>query len=490
MPGSLVTRSVFRRLLVRAILVPAILLVALGGVLVWQVVRLLAEAQRVEHTDRVIAHANQVEKLHIDLETGLRGFLLRGDTLFLEPYELALGKLQSEPAALRRRVADNPAQQARLDQIDALRVEWLSFAQNIMKIHAEDPEWRSRIPRGSGKKITDQIRATFAEFIGAEETLRFARSQAAQDSARVVIALTIGVALALGGLLALHSTQQLRFLSRNYEIALAEANRSAADLERRVAERTQELAASNAALAEANQDLEAFAYSISHDLRAPMRHIAGFADLLRTSVGPDLKADDAENLATIHDSAQLAGRMVDDLLGFSRNGRTPLSTAEVDMAELVGQCRLALAPETERREIRWEVQPLPPAHGDRALLRLVLQNLLENAVKYTTPRAVAVIEIGARAEDGGTTYWVRDNGVGFDPQYAHKLFGVFQRLHRADEFEGTGIGLANVRRIVLRHGGRVSAEGQSDAGATFCFWLPSLGSSTPTSPRLEHVQHA
>ena len=481
MPGSLVPHRVFRRLLVRAIVVPALLSVALGGVLVWQIIRLLDGTQAVEHSNRVIAEANQLEKLHIDLETGMRGYLLRGDALFLEPYERALGQMEVELAALRQLISGQPAQQERLIRIDGLRAQWLGFARTVMKLRDEQADWQSQVTAGTGKRITDQIRAQFAEFIATEETLRSARIEQARNSTRVVIGLTIGIALALGGLLALLSVQQLRFLGRNYETALAASARFAAELEQRVAARTQELAATVAALAEANRELEAFAYSISHDLRAPMRHIAGFADLLRRSLGPGLKPDDAENLATIHDTAKFAGRMVDDLLGFSRLGRTQLGAAEVDLAELVAQCRLALAPEIGKREIRWQVHPLPPAHGDRTLLKLVLQNLLANAVKYTGPRAVAEIEVGARAEGGGTAYWVRDNGVGFDPAYAHKLFGVFQRLHRAEEFEGTGIGLANVRRIVLRHGGRVWAEGRLGAGAAFYFWLPKESAFKPNA---------
>jgi light-regulated signal transduction histidine kinase (bacteriophytochrome) len=178
--------------------------------------------------------------------------------------------------------------------------------------------------------------------------------------------------------------------------------------------------------------------------------------------------------------------MVDDLLAFSRIGRTQMRADVVDVDALVATCIRELAPELRGRRVEWSIAPLPPTHGDASLLKLAFQNLLANAVKYTGTRAVAHVEVGARAEDGGTTYFVKDDGVGFDMAYAHKLFGVFQRLHRAEDFEGTGIGLANVRRIIVRHGGKAWAEGVPDAGATFHVHLPAReasGTETASTPR-------
>jgi len=243
-----------------------------------------------------------------------------------------------------------------------------------------------------------------------------------------------------------------------------------AELEVRVRERTEELHASN-------KELEAFSYSVSHDLRAPLRHITGFATLLEQHAGASLDAQGSRYLTTITEAAARMATLIDDLLAFSRMGRASLSKSRVDLAQLVRDARAEASADVNGRRIDWEVHDLPSVEGDPALLRPVMVNLLSNAIKYTSTRDEARIEVGAEAKPGEVVIFVRDNGVGFDMAYAHKLFGVFQRLHRADEFSGTGIGLANVRRIVQRHGGRTWAEGAVGCGATFYFSLPRQGAA-------------
>jgi light-regulated signal transduction histidine kinase (bacteriophytochrome) len=225
----------------------------------------------------------------------------------------------------------------------------------------------------------------------------------------------------------------------------------------------------------ANKELEAFAYSVSHDLRAPLRHIDGFMELLQKRTVGALDERAQHYMDTISDSAKRMGQLIDDLLAFSRMGRYEMSKMPVDLNELVQEIIQELAPEIQDRTIRWRITSLPTISGDRAMLRLVLVNLIANALKFTRPRPQADIEIGCLPDQGAEIIvFVRDNGVGFDMAYADKLFGVFQRLHRADEFEGTGIGLATVRRIITRHGGRTWAEGQVNQGATFYFSLSQL----------------
>jgi PAS domain S-box-containing protein len=242
-----------------------------------------------------------------------------------------------------------------------------------------------------------------------------------------------------------------------------------ADLEHRVRERTTQLQ-------EANKELESFSYSVSHDLRAPLRHITGFSQLLERRVGGSLDEVSRNYLKTIHSAAQQGGTLVDDLLAFSRMGRAEMRQAPVDLQTLAQEVRRELEADAAGREVEWRVGELPPVEADPSLLRQVLRNLFGNALKYTRPKAHAVIEVGARESGGEVELWVRDNGVGFEMQYVDKLFGVFQRLHTAEQFEGTGIGLANVRRIVSRHGGRTWAEGAVGQGATFHFTLPQAAS--------------
>jgi len=223
------------------------------------------------------------------------------------------------------------------------------------------------------------------------------------------------------------------------------------------------------------RELEAFSYSVSHDLRAPLRHIAGFAAMLQKSAGETLSDQQTRYITTIVDATARMGRLIDDLLAFSRTSRTALRQVPVDVGAIVKEVRQQLTTETNGRIVRWVLHPLPSVQGDPAMLRVVFDNLLANAVKYTRPREDAQIEIGSRTGDNGeTVVYVRDNGVGFDMQFQNKLFGVFQRLHSSDEFEGTGIGLATVRRIVGRHGGRTWAEGQPGEGATFYISFPTL----------------
>jgi light-regulated signal transduction histidine kinase (bacteriophytochrome) len=241
-----------------------------------------------------------------------------------------------------------------------------------------------------------------------------------------------------------------------------------------VLRRAEELASLSEELQRSNKELEAFSYSVSHDLRAPFRHVVGFAELLKKQEGDALSDRGRRYLDTIIESGLNAGTLVDNLLSFSQMGRASLRRRPVDMNEIVAELRRSLDLETSGRRITWKVGPLATVQADPIMLRLALENLISNAVKYTRTRDEAVIEIGCRREADAVVTYVRDNGVGFDMAYVGKLFGVFQRLHKMEEFEGSGIGLANVRRIVERHGGRVIAEGAPGRGATFSFALPEM----------------
>jgi PAS domain S-box-containing protein len=237
------------------------------------------------------------------------------------------------------------------------------------------------------------------------------------------------------------------------------------ELEERVHQRTAQLEA-------ANKELEAFSYSVSHDLRAPLRAVDGFAGILAEEHAGRLDEEGRRVVGVIRREATRMGQLIDDLLAFSRAGREPMRSVEIDLTTLARTVFEECAASAAGGKIRLTLNPLLPARGDPSLIRQVLVNLLSNAIKYTGPRAEAEIELGSRPEGSENVYWVKDNGVGFDPKYAHKLFGIFQRLHGDDQFAGTGVGLALVQRIILRHGGRVWAESKPSEGAVFYFTLP------------------
>ena len=272
------------------------------------------------------------------------------------------------------------------------------------------------------------------------------------------------------------SRWSLRRDEQERPVAILETNNDITERKRREDEiqgLNQELAKRSAELEAINKELEAFAYSISHDLRAPLRHMAGYTELLQKKASSVVDEKSNHYMAMILDSAKRMGNLIDDLLAFSRIGRAETQKTLVNLAQLVKEALTEVRQDTEGRNIAWKIGTLPDFYGDRSMLRLVLVNLISNAIKFTRTRPQAEIEIGcANGNKDELVVFVRDNGVGFDMKYVNKLFGVFQRLHHSDEFEGTGIGLATVQRIIHRHGGKVWAEGVVDSGATFYFSAP------------------
>jgi light-regulated signal transduction histidine kinase (bacteriophytochrome) len=234
--------------------------------------------------------------------------------------------------------------------------------------------------------------------------------------------------------------------------------------------------------------LEAFTYSVSHDLRAPLRHVSGFSKILTEEFGSSLPAEAQHLVQRIEEGTRRMGQLVDDLLNLGRVGRHELRLEVAGLDSILKDVLTDLQPEYESRNVRWQIGGMPYVECDPALMKQVFQNLLSNALKFTRPRREAVIQVGQKEEDGVAVVFVRDNGVGFSMKYAQKLFGVFQRLHRAEDFEGTGVGLATVQRIIQKHGGRIWADAELDKGATFYFTLgASEKNAAFTNPQLENI---
>jgi signal transduction histidine kinase len=388
-----------------------------------------------------------------------RRYLVTGEQAYLEAYKRVIAQKPTFTAYLNEWTKDSPEQQRRAGELNRLMERQVSVeSKAIIQVQERGVQSvRKMALEGAGRRELDGIHQIINEMDVYERQAVNRRVIASAASTRHTIIL-----LAIGAGLQLVLLASVYYLIRH---DITERRRVAGELQRR-----------GELLEAANKELEAFSYSVSHDLRAPLRHIDGYAALLRKAVDDSLNEKAARYLQTISDAARQMGQLIDDLLVFSRMGRQDMLQTAVNMDQLIKSILSDLRLDLHGRQISWTIASLPEVKGDPSMLRQVFMNLLTNALKFTSTRATASIAIGVDAHSSDEiVLYVRDNGVGFDMQYAPKLFGVFQRLHRADEFEGTGIGLANVRRIVHRHGGRTWADGVPDKGATFYVALPRGG---------------
>jgi signal transduction histidine kinase len=444
------------------------------------------------HTQQVRLEAGRLLTALVDAETGMRGYLLTDQKGFLEPYQRALAVIPDSERALRRLVRDNPSQLKRIEGIESLTRKRLETMQsNVEMVGA--PELTARLTRG--KEDMDGLRVRIAEFEAEEERLELLRREELRaQQARFQWGLGLASVMALGGgmlavfLFSRGIAQRLKAMETGAaEMAEGKAaswpSSGGDDEIGRLARRLQVAAEAvdgrrrvQEELVAANQELEAFTYSVSHDLRAPLRHISGFSKILAEEYGPALDPTAQRYLERIQNGTRQMGLLVDDLLNLARIGRQELRMQATGLNSLLDEVLAELKPETnDGRQVEWKIGRLPFVECDPALMKQVLYNLASNALKYTRPREQAVIEVSSTVKDGAAVIVCRDNGVGFSMKYADKLFGVFQRLHRSEDFEGTGIGLATVQRIIHKHGGRVWAEAELDKGATFYFTLEPTG---------------
>jgi len=421
----------------------------------------------VAHGHQIIAELEASYFTLKDAESGQRTYLFTGDESFLDSLKTAPDKFRAQLDRLKFLTADNPSQRARLERLESLGIERVNVLESQVRLKQERGAEAARqgVLDWSGIRKMAEAHSLIGEIRREEESLLTQRRARSAASARNAMWSLAALGAAVMATLAMAYTFVSREMAgrRRTEEELRRLNE---ELEERVARRTAEIEASN-------RELEAFSYSISHDLRAPLRHVASFADLLREHAATSLDETGGNYLRRIVEAANNMSRLIDDLLVFSRLGRKEISREPVNLTRLTEEALQELQPETEGREIVWRIGQLPVVEGNREMLRTALVNLLSNAIKFTRPRRPAQIEVDCQEARGGEAVcFVRDNGVGFDMRYAVKLFGVFQRLHRARDFEGNGIGLANVQRIILRHGGRVWADGEVGRGATFYFSLP------------------
>jgi signal transduction histidine kinase len=447
----------------KAIVACALIILACIGMLsLWSEVRSEEDRAWVRHTYMVVEKLQEVRIDITQAETGQRGFMLTGKVRYLELYGAGVSQVRQDMKGLSDLISDNPAEREAIQQLNPLIVDRLTELGDGIDVRK-----RSGLLAGveavtranNGEKWMGQIAAQIGEMRRTEDQLLGRRLDTAADSTRKIkIVIVYGNAFAI--LILLVKGFVIHGETRKRNLAEQNLNQANQRLERRTSE-----------LSETNIELESFAYSVAHDLRAPLRQIAGYSNVLVQDYEPHLDAEGLRLLRKIEGCAHRMGRLVDDLLNLSRIGRQELSIQEMPLDSLLRQVIEDFAPECAGREVEWRIGDLSSAGCDSGLMKQVFVNLLSNAVKYTGKREHAVIQVGQTRLNNERVIFVRDNGVGFDMQYVGKLFGVFQRLHKARDFEGTGVGLAIVQRIIRKHGGRIWAEAELDQGATFFFTI-------------------
>jgi signal transduction histidine kinase len=423
----------------------------------------------VTHTHLVVESLEEILIDIIQAEDGQRGYILTGEAKYLRPYEGGVKRVHQDIEKFRDLTSDNPRQQEAVQGLAAriaARLAGLTERLEIGRRSGLGAASQAVATANNGEELMDEIRERISEMRLTEERLLNVRlAGAAASSRRMRTIIVLGNAVAIFILLVAGFVIRRETVRRN--LAEQDLKHTNERLERQTLE-----------LSETNNELESFSYSVAHDLRAPLRQIAGYSNVMVRDHSAHLDSEERRHLEKIEDGARKMGRLVDDLLSLSKVGRQELALQETPLDPMLRQVVEDLAPEYSGRQVDWQVGELFSAECDPALMKQVFVNLLSNAVKYTRKKDRAVIQVGLRRENDQRVIFVRDNGAGFDMEYAGKLFGVFQRLHKARDFEGTGVGLAIVQRIVRKHGGRIWAEAKLDEGATFFFTIGSSESKT------------
>ncbi|WP_293780736.1 sensor histidine kinase [uncultured Oxalicibacterium sp.] len=447
----------------RTLLIKAGLAVALVAVIMlsWMAlvrIQQFAESSKtVEQTHRVIEGLHQVLLDVKDAESVQRGYLITGADSFLLSHDATIQRLQGRMHSLRELIGEMASQQHDewpvLEQMVAQRLQALQQGITLFKKPSLNNEQLVELVQGKGLASMAQLHAQVHRMLSIEENQLKQRAEKVENNA--------------------NSTRQWIFFGNLFAVGFLGFAMWATFREseqRRQAQR--ETQRYTAQLELTNKELESFSYSVSHDLRSPLRAIDGYSRILQEDYEDKLDDEGRRVLNVVRDSSKKMGMLIDDLLTFSRMGRKPVEARRIDMNELVMDVWREVVSHADREPL-FHKDHLPECHGDRPLIRQVLVNLLSNAVKYSSTMDQPSIRVDAEEADGEAIYRIADNGVGFDMRFYDKLFGVFQRLHREDEFPGTGVGLAIVKRVIVRHGGRVSAQSEPGKETVFSFSLPT-----------------
>lgn len=460
----------------KAIAVCALIVMVSIGVLSFRsTVRDEEDREWVTHTHLVLERLQAVLIDITQAEAGQRGYIITGDETYLELFHVGRTQVHEDIEQVRKLTADNPRQQETIKLLDQSVGARLIGLEERIKIRRETGlrAGAEAVAKGNnGERLMEQIGAQIGTMRGTEEQLLGRRLETAaagaqQMKAIIVLGNALGIFILLIAGLTIHREAGRRNLA---EQRLKQANGA---LQQRTAD-----------LSDANSELESFSYSVAHDLRAPLRQIAGFSSVLVQDHGPHLDAEARRYLEKVQDGARKMGRLVDDLLSLSKVGRQELLLQATPLDSLLRQAVEELAPECSGRKVEWQIGDLFTTDCDPGLMKQVFVNLLSNAVKYTRKKEQAVIQVGQTMRNDRRVIFVRDNGAGFEMQYVGKLFGVFQRLHKTRDFEGTGVGLAIVQRIIRKHGGQIWAEAEIDKGAAFFFTVGSPENKTNKKPEL------
>lgn len=475
---SLVSNRDFEELLKRSVFLPGILMLVLTVVFTSQITYIVNVKSEVSSATKRISQMHAVLRNFVDAESSFRGFLLSGEPRFLKPLDESKAKMPRLLNELLQKTQDDPTLHENLVRIANNYIEWIRVAHPLIERRAQGKSIINSKAIHRQQELVDSSRSIFAESIRIMVNQRDAYSENADQAAHLFILVSVSLGALVGVSLALWARKQILNLSDSYARALANSRELNVHLEERVKERTLALHEANEALASANNELEAFSYSVSHDLRGPLRGIGGFSQILTEEYGTRLDSEGRQYLEFIRNGVKKMGQLIDDLLNLSKLAKMDMKLKDVNVSMQAKDIAQVLHQRDPSRSVQINIEPDLHVQGDPNLIGILLENLLINAWKFTAQTPSPLIQISKAHEGDWTGFRVKDNGAGFDMSYQDKLFQPFQRLHSNRDYEGTGIGLALCKRIVDRHGGLIRANARPQEGAEFVVLLPER----PVSP--------